>query len=304
MGSLVQGRPASTARWRSSYCVLPSGILCSLIPSSGTYRCAMPQSGQHHAMRSSCYALPRVLSWESSKCRRVCGAQGRYWSLLCPQAMQSFLGKDTVCSAYRAQVLRCELHQIKWWNACGFCLLLCSQGEEADPEAEGELVDRKGKPIERVRKQGPWPLPTVARLLFLQQCSGLALSQPLLGPFQLVLSVAELVACCWDLQGLFSTVHTYVGPLPSLFWSLHLFSPARKHSVRRIPLTRSVVCGVAPQNALWDIVPRVREHIISSFSAEERAAFDAQFQFFDAVTSISGTLRPIPKEKRRAAIKP
>ncbi|CAI5470815.1 unnamed protein product, partial [Closterium sp. Yama58-4] len=61
---------------------------------------------------------------------------------------------------------------------------------------------------------------------------------------------------------------------------------------------------VAATNILWTIVPRVRQRIIDSFNDEQRAAFDREFSFFDAVTSISGTLRPVPKEKRRAAIQP
>lgn len=60
----------------------------------------------------------------------------------------------------------------------------------------------------------------------------------------------------------------------------------------------------AEPNALWAIVPRVRQRIIDSFSARQRVAFDHEFSFFDAVTSISGTLRPVPKEERRAAIQP
>ncbi|CAI5489475.1 unnamed protein product [Closterium sp. Naga37s-1] len=62
--------------------------------------------------------------------------------------------------------------------------------------------------------------------------------------------------------------------------------------------------AAAATNILWTIVPRVRQRIIDSFNAEQRAAFDREFSFFDAVTSISGTLRPVPKEKRRAAIQP
>ena len=57
-------------------------------------------------------------------------------------------------------------------------------------------------------------------------------------------------------------------------------------------------------NILWEIVPRVRQRIIDSFNERQRASFEREFSFFDAVTSISGTLRPVPKEERRAAIQP
>eukprot|EP00271_Cylindrocystis_brebissonii_P006203 TRINITY_DN18880_c0_g2_i1.p1 TRINITY_DN18880_c0_g2~~TRINITY_DN18880_c0_g2_i1.p1 ORF type:complete len:1506 (-),score=262.70 TRINITY_DN18880_c0_g2_i1:1242-5207(-) len=57
-------------------------------------------------------------------------------------------------------------------------------------------------------------------------------------------------------------------------------------------------------NLLWEIVPRVRQRIIDGFSADARGTFEREFNFFDAVTTISGTLKPIPKDERRAAIRP
>ncbi|GBG80565.1 hypothetical protein CBR_g31025 [Chara braunii] len=56
-------------------------------------------------------------------------------------------------------------------------------------------------------------------------------------------------------------------------------------------------------NVLWTIVPRVRQRIIDGFTAEAKDVYEREFQFFDAVTSISGTLKPLPKDERRAGIR-
>lgn len=74
-------------------------------------------------------------------------------------------------------------------------------------------------------------------------------------------------------------------------------------SAAALPLDSST-SAASDANLLWSIVPRVRQRIIDSFSAEQRAAFESEFSFFDAVTNISGVLRPVPKEKRREAIRP
>lgn len=62
--------------------------------------------------------------------------------------------------------------------------------------------------------------------------------------------------------------------------------------------------GGEGENVLFQIVPRVRQRVIDSFSAEARGAFEREFKFFDSVTSISATLKPIPKSDRKAAIRP
>ncbi|KAJ4791345.1 Phosphatidylinositol 4-kinase [Rhynchospora pubera] len=51
------------------------------------------------------------------------------------------------------------------------------------------------------------------------------------------------------------------------------------------------------------ILPQVRQKIIDGFTPEARDMFDREFAFFDAVTSISGVLFPLPKEERRAGIR-
>ncbi|XP_024530657.1 phosphatidylinositol 4-kinase alpha 1 [Selaginella moellendorffii] len=54
---------------------------------------------------------------------------------------------------------------------------------------------------------------------------------------------------------------------------------------------------------LSEIVPRVKQRIIDSFTAETYDIFIREFRFFDQVTSISGFLYPLPKEERRGAIR-
>lgn len=57
------------------------------------------------------------------------------------------------------------------------------------------------------------------------------------------------------------------------------------------------------QNNLYDIVPKVRQRIIDSFTPEAHNVFIHEFNFFDKVTSISGVLYPLPKDERRAGIR-
>jgi len=57
------------------------------------------------------------------------------------------------------------------------------------------------------------------------------------------------------------------------------------------------------QNALYEIVPRVKNRIIDSFTPEALTIYEEEFRFFDKVTSISGALFPLPKESRRSAIR-
>ncbi|KAH8969995.1 hypothetical protein BDL97_02G062700 [Sphagnum fallax] len=56
-------------------------------------------------------------------------------------------------------------------------------------------------------------------------------------------------------------------------------------------------------NVLYDLVPRVKQRIIDSFTPEANDVFLREFHFIDKVTSISGVLYPLPKEERRAGIR-
>eukprot|EP00897_Mesotaenium_endlicherianum_P010276 jgi/Mesen1/9277/ME000060S08706 len=67
---------------------------------------------------------------------------------------------------------------------------------------------------------------------------------------------------------------------------------------------RSAHASKGGANALWEIVPRVRQSIIDALSPEARGAYEREFKFFDAVTNISSALRPLPKDQRRAAMRP
>jgi phosphatidylinositol 4-kinase len=60
---------------------------------------------------------------------------------------------------------------------------------------------------------------------------------------------------------------------------------------------------INPKNALYEIVPRVKNRIINSFTPEALTVYEEEFRFFDKVTSVSGVLFPLPKESRRAAIR-
>jgi phosphatidylinositol 4-kinase len=57
-------------------------------------------------------------------------------------------------------------------------------------------------------------------------------------------------------------------------------------------------------NALWAIVGRVKQRIVDSFTPAARSVFEREFRLFDGITAISGKIKPLPKEQRRAAIKP
>lgn len=57
-------------------------------------------------------------------------------------------------------------------------------------------------------------------------------------------------------------------------------------------------------NALWAIVGRVKQRIVDGFTPEARSVFEREFRLFDGITAISGKIKPLPKEQRRAAIKP
>ena len=48
---------------------------------------------------------------------------------------------------------------------------------------------------------------------------------------------------------------------------------------------------------------KVKDRIIKSFSNEAFDLFKREFQFFDKVTNICGSLYPLPKENRRAGIR-
>lgn len=54
---------------------------------------------------------------------------------------------------------------------------------------------------------------------------------------------------------------------------------------------------------LYEIVPKIKQRIIRSFSPEAHDIFLREFRFFDKVTSISGVLFPLAKEERRAGIR-
>lgn len=49
---------------------------------------------------------------------------------------------------------------------------------------------------------------------------------------------------------------------------------------------------------------RVKQRIVDGFSPEARSVYEREFRLFDGITAISGKLKPLPKEQRRAAIKP
>ncbi|OEL35958.1 Phosphatidylinositol 4-kinase alpha 1 [Dichanthelium oligosanthes] len=56
-------------------------------------------------------------------------------------------------------------------------------------------------------------------------------------------------------------------------------------------------------SAFQSLLPAVKDKIIESFTPEARDMFEREFDFFDKVTSISGSLFPLPKEERRAGIR-
>ncbi|KAH9576425.1 hypothetical protein CY35_01G160200 [Sphagnum magellanicum] len=56
-------------------------------------------------------------------------------------------------------------------------------------------------------------------------------------------------------------------------------------------------------NTLYDIVPRVKQRIINSFTPDALDIYEREFRFFAKVTAISGVLYPLPKDKRRAQIR-
>jgi hypothetical protein len=56
-------------------------------------------------------------------------------------------------------------------------------------------------------------------------------------------------------------------------------------------------------NTLYDIVPRVKQRIIDSFTLDALDIFQREFRFFEKVTAISGVLYPLPKDERRAQIR-
>lgn len=60
---------------------------------------------------------------------------------------------------------------------------------------------------------------------------------------------------------------------------------------------------VRQDSILYEIVPKIKQRIIRSFSPEAHDIFLREFRFFDKVTSISGVLFPLAKEERRAGIR-
>eukprot|EP00898_Chlorokybus_atmophyticus_P009242 jgi/Chlat1/948/Chrsp108S01428 len=85
-------------------------------------------------------------------------------------------------------------------------------------------------------------------------------------------------------------------------WALQAEEPAPEHKdeALRAPSVHGRSKGVA--NPLNTIVLKCKQRVIDSFSNEQRAAFEREFAFFDAVTSISGILKPLSPDERRAAI--
>ncbi|GLJ12893.1 hypothetical protein SUGI_0199940 [Cryptomeria japonica] len=61
--------------------------------------------------------------------------------------------------------------------------------------------------------------------------------------------------------------------------------------------------GSVKGNSFHDLLPRIRQRIIDSFTPEAYDIFIQEFRFFDKVTDISGTLYPLRKEDRRAGIR-
>ncbi|XP_010479560.1 PREDICTED: phosphatidylinositol 4-kinase alpha 1-like [Camelina sativa] len=62
--------------------------------------------------------------------------------------------------------------------------------------------------------------------------------------------------------------------------------------------------GAFDKNASFQaILSEVRQHIVDGFTPKALDLFRREFDFFEKVTSISGALFPLPKEKRRAGIR-
>ncbi|CAG9463127.1 unnamed protein product [Pedinophyceae sp. YPF-701] len=53
---------------------------------------------------------------------------------------------------------------------------------------------------------------------------------------------------------------------------------------------------------LWDVCDEMREIIIAGLPKKQKDLMDDEFEYFDAITDISGKMKPIPAENRRAAI--
>ncbi|KAJ7560134.1 hypothetical protein O6H91_04G115500 [Diphasiastrum complanatum] len=81
-----------------------------------------------------------------------------------------------------------------------------------------------------------------------------------------------------------------------LIWQLQGEEPPTTEEARK-------ESGPQKGNSLYEIVPRVKQRIIDSFTPEALDVFIREFRFFDKVTSISGILYPLPKENRQAAIR-
>jgi phosphatidylinositol 4-kinase len=61
--------------------------------------------------------------------------------------------------------------------------------------------------------------------------------------------------------------------------------------------------GTTKDNSFNELLPNIKQRIIDGFTPEAYDVFVREFRFFDKVTSISGTLYPLPKEERRAGIR-
>ncbi|XP_042500732.1 phosphatidylinositol 4-kinase alpha 1-like [Macadamia integrifolia] len=61
--------------------------------------------------------------------------------------------------------------------------------------------------------------------------------------------------------------------------------------------------GSAKDSSFQELLPRVKQRIIDSFTPKAHEMFQREFNFFEQITSISGTLFPLPKEERRAGIR-
>ena len=57
--------------------------------------------------------------------------------------------------------------------------------------------------------------------------------------------------------------------------------------------------AMPPKDALTDLAVAMRERLCAQMSATQRAFYDAEFRFFEAVTAISGVLKPLPDKPTR-----
>ena len=57
--------------------------------------------------------------------------------------------------------------------------------------------------------------------------------------------------------------------------------------------------SMPPKDPLTDIAVAMRTRLCAQMSDAQRAFFEAEFRFFEAVTAISGVLKPLPDKPTR-----